>query len=80
MRLAGDATAVVVMDVATGTTRTDWVKNSQYPAPRTFTFTEIVAPEAGYVAGIDGNSRNKQSRDANPPAHSMSSPADRGAA
>jgi predicted small secreted protein len=31
MRLAGDATAVVVMDVATGTTRTDWVKNSQTP-------------------------------------------------
>jgi len=73
MRLAGDATAVAVTDVATGTTRTDWVKNSQYPAPRTFTFTEIVAPEAGYVAGIDGNSRNKPSRDANPPAHSMSS-------
>jgi hypothetical protein len=73
MRLAGDATAVTVMDVATGTTRTDWVKNFQYPAPRTFTFTEIVAPQAGYVAGIDSNGRTKQSREANPPAHSMSS-------
>ena len=72
MRLAGDAAAVVTMDVASGTTRTDWVKNFQYPAPRTFTFTEIVTPEAGYVAGIDSNSRTKQSREANPPAHTMS--------
>ena len=34
MRLAADATAVEVMDVATGATRTDWVKSFQYPAPR----------------------------------------------
>jgi glyoxylase-like metal-dependent hydrolase (beta-lactamase superfamily II) len=73
MRLAGDATAVVVMDVPSGTTRIDWVKNFQYPAPRTFTFSEIVTPEAGYVAGVDSNGRTKQSREANPPAHSMSS-------
>jgi glyoxylase-like metal-dependent hydrolase (beta-lactamase superfamily II) len=73
MRLAGDATAVVAMDVPTGATRVDWVKSFQYPAPRTFTFSEIVTPEAGYVAGIDSNGRTKQSREANPPAHSMSS-------
>jgi glyoxylase-like metal-dependent hydrolase (beta-lactamase superfamily II) len=73
MRLAGDSTVVSVTDVAAGVTRTDWVRNFQYPAPRTFTFTEIVAPQAGYVAGIDSNGRTKQSREANPPAHSMSS-------
>ena len=73
MRLAGDSTVVTVVDVAKGTTRSDWVRNFQYPAPRTFTFSEIVAPEAGYVAGIDSNGRTKESREANPPAHSMSS-------
>lgn len=73
MRLANDSTLVSVTDVAAGVTRTDWVRNFHYPAPRTFTFTEIVAPQAGYVAGIDSNGRTKQSREANPPAHSMSS-------
>ena len=73
MRLANDSTVVTVVDVAKGTTRSDWVRNFQYPAPRTFTFSEIVAPEAGYVVGIDSNGRTKQSREANPPAHSMSS-------
>ena len=73
MRLAGDSTVVAVTDVAAGATRMDWVRNFQYPAPRTFTFTEIVTPEAGYVAGIDSNGRTKQSREATPPAHSMSS-------
>ena len=72
MRLAGDSTVVTVVDVAKGTTRSDWVRNFQYPAPRTFTFSEIVAPEAGYVAGIDSAGRNKQSQESNPPAHSMS--------
>jgi len=67
MRLAGDSTVVTVVDVAKGTTRSDWVRNFQYPAPRTFTFSEIVAPEAGYVAGIDSSGRTKQSREANPP-------------
>jgi len=73
MRLTGDSTVVTVVDVATGSARSDWVRNFQYPAPRTFTFSEITAREAGYVAGIDSNGRTKQSREANPPAHSMSS-------
>ena len=72
MRLANDSTLVSVTDVATGATRTDWVRNYQYPAPRSFTFSEIVTTQAGYVAGIDSNGRTKQSREANPPAHSMS--------
>ena len=72
MRLANDSTFDLVADVGAGATRTDWVKKFAYPAPRTFTFTEIVTPEAGYVAGIDSNGRNKQSLESNPPAHSMS--------
>src|SRR5262247_1216917 len=72
MRFANASTFVFVSDVASGATRIDWVRNFQYPAPRTFTFSEIVTPGAGYVAGIDSNGRTKQSLDSNPPAHSMS--------
>jgi Metallo-beta-lactamase superfamily len=73
MRFAGESTFTAVTDVAAGATRIDWVRNFAYTSPRTFTFTEIVAPEAGYVAGIDSNGRTKQSLESTPPAHSMSS-------
>jgi glyoxylase-like metal-dependent hydrolase (beta-lactamase superfamily II) len=72
MRFANEATLALVTDVAAGATRADWVRKFAYPAPRTFTFTEIVTPEAGYVAGIDSNGRTRQSLDAKPPAHTMS--------
>jgi len=72
MRFANAATFVFVTDIASGATRIDWVRNFQYPAPRTFTFSEIVTPGAGYVAGIDSNGRTKQSLESTPPAHSMS--------
>jgi metallo-beta-lactamase superfamily protein len=72
MRYAAEATFDVVSDVGAGATRIDWVRKFEYPSPRTFTFTEIVTPEAGYVAGIDSNGRTKQSLEATPPAHSMS--------
>ncbi|MGH7306833.1 MAG: hypothetical protein ACRELZ_26465 [Candidatus Rokuibacteriota bacterium] len=72
MRFACASTFAFVTDVATGATRVDWVRNFQYPSPRTFTFSEIVTPDAGYVAGIDSNGQTKQSLDLTPPAHSMS--------
>src|SRR5262245_53975116 len=72
MRFANEATFDAYYDTATGAARTDWVKKFAYPAPRTFTFTEIVTPDAGYVSGIDSNGRTKQSMEANPPAHTMS--------
>lgn len=72
MRYANESTMVSVTDVASRTSRIDWVRNFQYPAPRTFTFSEIVTPTAGYVAGIDSNGRTKQSQESNPPAHTMS--------
>jgi glyoxylase-like metal-dependent hydrolase (beta-lactamase superfamily II) len=73
MRFAGESTFTAVSDVAGGAARIDWVRNFADPSPRTFTFTEIVTPDAGYVAGIDSTARTKQSLEANPPAHSMSS-------
>src|SRR5262245_40606005 len=72
MSFACAATFTLVSDVASGATRVDWVRNFQYPAPRTFTFSEVVTADAGYVAGIDSNGRTKQSLESTPPAHSMS--------
>jgi glyoxylase-like metal-dependent hydrolase (beta-lactamase superfamily II) len=72
-RYAGESTITAVTDVAAGATRIDWVRNLPYPAPRSYTFSEIVTPDAGYVAGIDSSNRNKQSVESNPPAHTMSS-------
>src|SRR5262245_2315324 len=74
MSFACAATFTLVSDVASGATRVDWVRNFQYPAPRTFTFSEVVTADAGYVAGIDSNGRTKQSLESTPPAHSMSGP------
>jgi hypothetical protein len=72
MRFANEATFDTVTDVTSGFTRTDWVRKFAYPAPRTFTFTEIVTTDVGYVSGIDSNGRTRQSLDSNPPAHTMS--------
>ena len=72
MRFANEATFTAVTDVGARTTRIDWVRKFAYPAPRTFTFSEIVTADAGYVAGIDSNGRTKQSLESNPPAHAMS--------
>jgi len=71
-RFANQASFDFVSDRASRATRTDWVRNFAYPAPRTFTFSEIVTPDAGYVIGIDSNGRNAQNLKSNPPAHSMS--------
>src|SRR5882672_52047 len=72
MRFANEASFEVTQDRASRASRTDYVKNFAYPAPRTFTFSEIVTPQAGYVIGVDSNGRNAQSMQANPPAHAMS--------
>lgn len=72
MRFACESTFEAVTDTGARTARIDWVRNFAYPSPRTFRYTEIVTPDAGYVAGIDSNGRTRQSLDSNPPAHSMS--------
>jgi hypothetical protein len=73
LRFACESTFEMVADTGARAARTDWVRKFAYPAPRTFTYSEIVTTEAGYVAGIDSNGRTKQSLDSTPPAHSMSS-------
>ena len=71
-RFAAQSTVEVVQDRSRGASRSDWVKNFAYPAPRTYTFSEIVTPEGGYVLGVDTTGRNAQSMKMSPPAHSMS--------
>jgi glyoxylase-like metal-dependent hydrolase (beta-lactamase superfamily II) len=71
-RFAAESTFEFVQDVSRRAARTDWVKNFAYPAPRTFTYSEIVTPEAGYVLGVDSNARNAENLKMSPPAHSMS--------
>ena len=71
-RFGAESRFEFVQDTGRRESRTDWVKNFAYPAPRTFTYSEIVTPEAGYVLGVDSNGRNAQSMKMSPPAHSMS--------
>jgi glyoxylase-like metal-dependent hydrolase (beta-lactamase superfamily II) len=71
-RFAGHSSFEAVTDAATGATRIDWVRHLVYPTIRTFTFSEIVTPEAGYVAGIDSDLRTKPSLESKLPAHTMS--------
>ena len=72
MRFGAESTFEAITDVGTRTTNIDWGRKFAYPAPRTFTFSETVTPEIGYVSGIDSNGRTKQSQEAKPPAHNMS--------
>ena len=72
MRFACESTFHVDTDVTTGATHIEWQRKFAYPSPRTFTFTEHITADAGYVTGIDSNGRTKQSMDAKPPAHTMS--------
>ena len=72
-RFAAESIFEAVTDVDARTTSIDWSRKLAYPSPRQFVFTETVTPDVGYVAGIDSNARTKQSLDAKPPAHNMSS-------
>ena len=72
MRFANDAEFTLTGDFTSHAVRVDWVKKFAYPAPRTFTFSEIVTPAAGYVVGREANNLNRQSMEQKSPAHSMS--------
>ncbi len=73
MRFTHESSYDMVCDVAARSARIDWQRNYVYVAQRTFTYREIVTPEAGYIIGVPGNSRNAQNMKSNPPANSMSS-------
>jgi glyoxylase-like metal-dependent hydrolase (beta-lactamase superfamily II) len=72
MRFANDTSFEVLQDRSKRAARTDYERRFAYPSPRTFKFSEIVTPDAGFVLGIDSNGRNAQSQKTTPPAHSMS--------
>ncbi len=72
MRFANETAFEFWSDRGARASRTDLVRNFAYPSPRTFTFSEIVTPDAGYVIGVDSNGRNAQSMQSSPAAHSMS--------
>ncbi len=72
-KFAADSDFDLQMDFGAGAARVDWVRNLVYPGKRTFRFSEIVTPDAGYVAGIDSNTRIRQNRESTPPGHAMSS-------
>jgi glyoxylase-like metal-dependent hydrolase (beta-lactamase superfamily II) len=72
MRFANEAKVIYFQDRDRQATRTEYVRNFAYPAPRTFTFSEITNAGAGYVIGIDSNGRNAENLKATPPAHAMS--------
>src|SRR3954470_10192861 len=72
MRFANESSFEVVQDRKSRASRSDIERRFAYPTPRTFKFTEILTPDAGYVLGVDSNGRNGQSQKMNPPAHSMS--------
>ena len=72
MRFANEANWEFTQDLQKRVSRADWEKKFAYPSPRTFKYSEIVTPDAGYVLGVDTNGRNAQSQKMNPPAHSMS--------
>lgn len=72
MRFAAESTFELAMDAAAGATRMDWTKKFAYPAPRTWTFSELVTRDGGFVYGIDSTGRNAQSQKSDPPRHAMS--------
>jgi glyoxylase-like metal-dependent hydrolase (beta-lactamase superfamily II) len=72
MRFANESSFDVLQDRKSRASRTDIERRFAYPAPRTYKFTEVLTPDAGYVLGIDSTGRNAQSQKMSPPAHSMS--------
>lgn len=68
----GDSSFVTTLDLVNGRARTEWERHLTTPVARVYTFSEVVTPEAGYVKGIDSSGRTRQSRDSNPPQHTMS--------
>ena len=71
-RFANESSYEIWQDRAQRASRADIERRFAYPAPRTFKYSEIVTPDAGYVLGVDSNSRNAQSQKMSPPGHSMS--------
>ena len=72
IKFAAESRLELLTDLAADVSRIDWVRDLVYPTTRSFRFSENVTPQAGYLAGIDSNTRVKQNLAANPPGHTMS--------
>lgn len=69
--LAGSTSRFVrVVDFATDQVRTEWRADALYPAPRQFTYTEILDASGGYVTGVDSFLATRRARETG--AHRMS--------
>src|SRR5258708_39524278 len=62
MRVANETAFEFWSDRGARASRPDLVRNFAYPSPRTFTFSEIVTPAAGYVIGVGSNEPSAHSR------------------
>ena len=69
---SGASVFVTTIDLAGGKARTEWERNLTTPVARVYKYSEVVTRDAGLVNGIDSSGRTKQSRDSNPPQHTMS--------
>ena len=74
LRPAGEAKFFVQRDLVGGHARTDWERRVTRisPKPLELKYSEIMANEIGYVAGIDSQARTQVSLKSNPPGHPMS--------
>jgi glyoxylase-like metal-dependent hydrolase (beta-lactamase superfamily II) len=72
MRFANESVYSQARDLTSGAARTEWERNFEYPAKRTYKYTEVLSGGIGYVAGIDSTGRTKQDLSSNPPQHTMS--------
>ena len=72
MKFASNSSFEVKRNYRKGQIQVDWTKNFVYPTTRTYTYSEIVWPMAGYVNGIESNTRVKQNKESSPPGHTMS--------
>ena len=69
---SGASSFVTTIDLVGGRARSEWVRDLTTPVSRVYKYSEVITSEAGYVNGIDSSGRTKQSRDSNPPQHTMS--------
>ena len=72
MKFASNSTYKVKRNFDKRLVQVDWVKNFVYPTTRTYAFSQIIWPNAGYIAGIESNTRVKQNKESDPPSHTMS--------
>src|SRR5258706_12384955 len=67
-RFSNESSFEVHQDRSRRATRYDWERRYVYPGPRTYKFSEVITPDAGYGLGIDTTARHAPNLKMNPPA------------